>query len=90
MAEKKTRRSDEDERNRLIKNLSYANRVIELFLPPETSDVLAIMEVVVKRGLSEAFNELEDGITIEQYAQYLSNLTYDALHSTRIQDEQSF
>ncbi len=91
MATKKTplRRSDKDERTRLIKNLSYANRVIELFLPPQTSEVLDIMETVVKRGLDEAFSG-DRGFTLEQYAQYLSNLTFDALHNTGIRDEESF
>lgn len=75
---------------RLQKNLSYTNRVIELFLPPETSDVLDIMELVVKRGVSGAFEEIGQGMTLEQYVQYLSNLLFDALHTKKLRDEESF
>ncbi len=92
MTTKKTplrRREAESEIKTLHKHLSYANRVIELFLPPETSEVLDIMETVVKRGLEDAFCS-DQGFTLEQYAQYLSNLTYDALHNSRIKDEESF
>jgi len=92
MATKKTplRRHDaENEIKTLHKHLSYANRVIELFLPPQTSEVLDIMETVVKQGIDGAFSG-DRGFTLEQYAQYLSNLTFDALHNSGIKDEESF
>lgn len=93
MKEKKTplrRQEAETTIERLRNDLSYTNRVIELFLPPETSEVLDIMELVVKRGISGAFEEIGQGFTLEQYAQYLSNLTYDALHTKKLHDEESF
>lgn len=74
----------------LRSQLAYTNRVIELFLPPETSDVLDIMELVVKRGISGAFEEIGQGMTLEQYAQHLSNLIFDALHTKELKDEESF
>ena len=90
MKDKPLRRHDmENTIKRLRGDLCYTNRVIELFLPPQTSDVLDLMESIVKRGVEDAFTGVE-GFTVEQYAQYLSNLTYDALHSTRLADEKSF
>lgn len=93
MKDKKTplqRQDAEITIRRLQKNLSYTNRVIELFLPPQTSDVLDIMELVVTRGISGAFEEIGQGMTLEQYAQHLSNLIFDALHTKELKDEESF
>ena len=81
--------SDHVKVEKLQTQLSYSNRVIELFLPPEVSDVLDIMEEVVKNGLDTAFSG-SNGMTLEAYAQMLSHLTYDALHTKRLHDEETF
>ena len=74
---------------RLQKNLCYANRVIELFLPQTTTDTLDIMESVITRGVKETFSG-EDGTTMETYVLHMSELMGRALHTERLHDEDTF
>lgn len=67
----------------LLEMVTFKQRVIDYFLPPETNTVLELMDRVVHESISEVFTESIRGhMTLEQFAQILANMTFDTLHNT--------